>query len=282
MKVESMNHTKVKKCLFPAAGYGTRFLPATKAIPKEMLPVLTKPLLQYGVEEAISAGIDTMAIVTGRGKRAIEDHFDISYELEHQIKGTSKEHYLREIRSVIEKCTFSYTRQIEMKGLGHAILTGETLIGDEPFAVILADDLCDNGNGKSVLNQMVALFEEYKCSIVAVEEVPLKETNKYGVIAGEEIAEGIVRVSDMVEKPNPEDAPSNLAIIGRYILTPDIFDIIREVKPGKGGEIQITDALLEQAKQGRVIAYKFQGQRFDCGSVDGFVKATNHFYAQVN
>ncbi|MBD3824230.1 MAG: UTP--glucose-1-phosphate uridylyltransferase, partial [Epsilonproteobacteria bacterium] len=201
MKVESMNHTKVKKCLFPAAGYGTRFLPATKAIPKEMLPVLTKPLLQYGVEEAISAGIDTMAIVTGRGKRAIEDHFDISYELEHQIKGTSKEHYLREIRSVIERCTFSYTRQIEMKGLGHAILTGETLIGDEPFAVILADDLCDNGNGKSVLNQMVALFEEYKCSIVAVEEVPLKETNKYGVIAGEEIAEGIVRVSDMVEKP---------------------------------------------------------------------------------
>lgn len=277
-----MNHDKVRKCLFPAAGYGTRFLPATKAIPKEMLPVLTKPLLQYGVEEAISAGLDTMAIVTGRGKRAIEDHFDISYELEHQIKGTSKEHYLTEIRSVIERCTFSYTRQIEMKGLGHAILTGETLIGDEPFAVILADDLCDNGNGKSVLNQMVALFEEYKCSIVAVEEVPLKETNKYGVIAGEEIAEGIVRVCDMVEKPNPEDAPSNLAIIGRYILTPDIFDIIREVKPGKGGEIQITDALLEQAKEGRVIAYRFQGQRFDCGSVDGFVKATNHFYSQVN
>ncbi|PLY11627.1 MAG: UTP--glucose-1-phosphate uridylyltransferase [Sulfurimonas sp.] len=269
--------TKVKKCLFPAAGYGTRFLPATKAIPKEMLPVLTKPLLQYGVEEAISADIDTIAIVTGRGKRAIEDHFDISYELEHQIKGTSKEHYLTEIKDVIEKCTFSYTRQMEMKGLGHAILTGETLIGDEPFAVILADDLCDN-NGESVICQMTKLFEEYKCSIVAVEEIPPQDSNKYGVIAGEAEENGVIRVSDMVEKPDPKDAPSNLAIIGRYILTPDIFDILRETKPGKGGEIQITDALLAQAKEGRVIAYKFKGKRFDCGSVDGFVEATNYFY----
>ena len=273
-----MNKDKVKKCLFPAAGYGTRFLPATKAIPKEMLPVLTKPLLQYGVEEAISAGLDTMAIVTGRGKRAIEDHFDISYELEHQIKGTSKEHYLTEIRSVINKCTFSYTRQVEMKGLGHAILSGETLIGDEPFAVILADDLCDNNDGDQVLAQMVKLYDEYKCSIVAVEEVPKEETQKYGVIAGEYIEDNILRVNDMVEKPDPKDAPSNLAIIGRYILTPDIFDIIRETKPGKGGEIQITDALLTQAKQGKVIAYKFRGNRFDCGSVDGFVEATNYFY----
>ncbi|MCX6076371.1 MAG: UTP--glucose-1-phosphate uridylyltransferase GalU [Campylobacterales bacterium] len=268
----------IKKCLFPAAGYGTRFLPATKAIPKEMLPVLTKPLLQYGVEEAISAGLDTMAIVTGRGKRAIEDHFDISYELEHQIKGTSKEHYLTEIRKVITSCTFSYTRQIEMKGLGHAILCGETLIGNEPFAVILADDLCDNEGGDSVLAQMAELYEKYKCSIVAVEEIPMQDSNKYGVIAGEEIEKGIVRVTDMVEKPEPADAPSNLAIIGRYILTPDIFDIIRETKPGKGGEIQITDALLAQAKKGKVIAYKFNGKRFDCGSVDGFVEATNYFY----
>ena len=274
--------TKIKKCLFPAAGYGTRFLPATKAIPKEMLPVLTKPLLQYGVEEAISAGLDTMAIVTGRGKRAIEDHFDISYELEHQIKGTSKEHYLTEIRDVITKCTFSYTRQIEMKGLGHAILSGETLIGNEPFAVILADDLCDNEVGESVLSQMVQLYEKYKCSIVAVEEIPLKDTNKYGVIAGEVVEEGVIKVANMVEKPNPEDAPSNLAIIGRYILVPDIFDILRETQPGKGGEIQITDALLEQAKQGKVIAYKFKGKRFDCGSVDGFVEATNYFYKKEN
>ena len=267
----------IKKCLFPAAGYGTRFLPATKATPKEMLPVLTKPLIQYGVEEALAAGMDTMAVVTGRGKRAIEDHFDISYELEHQIKGTSKEHYLTEIRSVITKCTFSYTRQIEMKGLGHAILCGETLIGDQPFAVLLADDLCDAPT-KGVLAQMVDLYKKYHCSIVAIEEVPKEETNKYGVIAGNEIEPGIFMVKDMVEKPEPEVAPSNLAIIGRYILTPDIFNIIRETKPGKGGEIQITDALLTQAKKGMVLAFKFEGQRFDCGSIDGFVKATNYFY----
>ena len=270
-------NTPIKKCLFPAAGYGTRFLPATKATPKEMLPVLTKPLIQYGVEEAIAAGMDTMAIVTGRGKRAIEDHFDISYELENQIKGTSKEHYLTEIRAVITKCTFSYTRQIEMKGLGHAILCGETLIGDQPFAVVLADDLCDSAS-KGVLSQMVELYKKYHCSIVAIEEIPKEDTNKYGVIAGNEIEPRIFMVKDMVEKPEPEVAPSNLAIIGRYILTPDIFDIIRETKPGKGGEIQITDALLAQAKKGMVLAFKFEGQRFDCGSIDGFVKATNYFY----
>ena len=273
----SNKNTPIKKCLFPAAGYGTRFLPATKATPKEMLPVLTKPLIQYGVEEALAAGMDTMAIVTGRGKRAIEDHFDISYELENQIKGTSKEHYLTEIRSVITKCTFSYTRQIEMKGLGHAILCGETLIGDQPFAVVLADDLCDSAS-KGVLSQMVELYKKYHCSIVAIEEIPKEDTNKYGVIAGNEIEPGIFMVKDMVEKPEPDVAPSNLAIIGRYILTPDIFDIIRETKPGKGGEIQITDALLAQAKKGMVLAFKFEGQRFDCGSIDGFVKATNYFY----
>jgi UTP--glucose-1-phosphate uridylyltransferase len=273
----SNKHTPIKKCLFPAAGYGTRFLPATKATPKEMLPVLTKPLIQYGVEEALAAGMDTMAVVTGRGKRAIEDHFDISYELEHQIKGTSKEHDLTEIRSVSTKCTFSYTRQIEMKGLGHAILCGETLIGDQPFAVLLADDLCD-APSKGVLAQMVELYKKYGCSIVAIEEIPKEDTNKYGVIAGNEIEPGIYMVKDMVEKPEPEVAPSNLAIIGRYILTPDIFNIIRETKPGKGGEIQITDALLTQAKNGMVLAFKFEGHRFDCGSIDGFVKATNYFY----
>jgi len=272
----------IKKCLFPAAGYGTRFLPATKATPKEMLPILTKPLIQYGVEEAVLAGINTMAIVSGRGKRAIEDHFDISYELEHQIKGGSKESLLSEIRSLITKCTFSYTRQVEMKGLGHAILTGETLIGNESFAVVLADDLCHNQD-ESVLEQMVAIYEQYQCSVVAIEEVPMDKTDKYGVIAGKLVdgTDDIYRVSDMVEKPDPKDAPSNLAIIGRYILTPDIFDILRETKPGKGGEIQITDALMEQAKEGRVIAYKFKGKRFDCGSVDGFVEATNWFYNKV-
>ncbi len=271
---------KIRKCLFPAAGYGTRFLPATKATPKEMLPVLTKPLIQYGVEEALSAGIDTMAIVTGRGKRAIEDHFDRSYELEHQIDGTSKETLMDEIRTIIKTCTFSYTRQIEMKGLGHAILTGETLIGQEPFAVILADDLCDNEHD-GVLAQMIELYEKHHCSIVAIEEVPNEDTHKYGVIAGEEIEAGLYRVSDMVEKPDPKDAPTNMAIIGRYILTPDIFEILKMTRPGKGGEIQITDALLEQAKQGNVLAYKFQGQRFDCGSVDGFVSATNYFYNKL-
>ena len=268
----------IKKCLFPAAGYGTRFLPATKAMPKEMLPVLTRPLIEYGVEEAVEAGMSTMAIVTGRGKRAIEDHFDISYELENQIKGTSKEPLLNSIRSLITQCTFSYTRQIEMKGLGHAILTGETLIGNEPFAVVLADDLCDGNGDGGVLSQMVKLYDKYQCCIVAIEEVPKEETNKYGVIAGNEIDDGVYMVNDMVEKPDPKDAPSNLAIIGRYILTPDIFDSIRKTKPGKGGEIQITDALLTQAKKGMVIAYKFKGERFDCGSVDGFVQATNYFY----
>ena len=268
----------IKKCLFPAAGYGTRFLPATKAMPKEMLPVLTRPLIEYGVEEAVQAGMETMAIVTGRGKRAIEDHFDISYELENQIKGTSKEPLLNSIRGLINQCTFSYTRQVEMKGLGHAILTGETLIGDEAFAVVLADDLCDGNGHGGVLSQMVELYEKYQCCIVAIEEVPKEDTNKYGVIAGNEIDKGVFMVTDMVEKPDPKDAPSNLAIIGRYILTPDIFDVIRETKAGKGGEIQITDALLTQAKKGMVIAYKFKGERFDCGSVDGFVEATNYFY----
>jgi UTP--glucose-1-phosphate uridylyltransferase len=272
----------LKKCLFPAAGYGTRFLPATKAIPKEMLPILTKPLLQYGVEEALEAGITTMAIVTGRGKRSIEDHFDISYELETQIQGTSKEHLLFGIRDLLERCTFSYTRQVQMKGLGHAILTGQTLIGDEPFAVILADDLCNNSDKKAVLTQMSEVFERYPdCCIVAIEEVPRNETYKYGVIAAQEIEENIFRVTDMVEKPDPEDAPSNLAIIGRYILIPEIFDVLKDTKPGKAGEIQITDALLELAKKGKVIAYKFDGKRFDCGSVDGYVAATNYFYNQI-
>ncbi len=269
----------IKKCLFPAAGYGTRFLPATKAIPKEMLPVLTKPLLQYGVEEAMEAGISTMAIVTGRGKRAIEDHFDRSYELEHQIAGTNKEELLQEIRSLVKNCTFSYTRQIEMKGLGHAILTGYTLIGDEPFAVILADDLCDNKNGKAVLTQMVELYEQHpQCCIVAVEEVPKEDTNKYGIVEIEEQSDSLLKITNMVEKPDIDKAPSNLAVIGRYILTPEIFTILKDTKPGKGGEIQITDALLELAKKEKVIACKFDGIRFDCGSLDGFVKATNYFY----
>ncbi len=269
----------IKKCLFPAAGYGTRFLPATKAMPKEMLPILTKPLIQYGVEEAKDAGCDIMAIVTGRGKRAIEDHFDISYELEYQIKGTSKEDLLNQIRELVNSCTFTYTRQKEMKGLGDAIYKGRALIGDSSaFAVILADDLCINPEGDNVLKQMVKVYERYRCSIVAIMEVDKRDTNRYGIISAKEIEKDIYRVTDMVEKPEISKAPSNLAIIGRYILTPDIFDIIKDTKPGKNGEVQITDALLKQAKEGRVVAYKFSGLRFDCGNVDGFVEATNYLY----
>ncbi len=272
----------LSKCLFPAAGYGTRFLPLTKAMPKEMLPIVSKPLIQYGVEEALSAGITTMAIVTGRGKRAIEDHFDISYELEHQIKGSDKESYLTEIRSLIQKCTFSYTRQIEMKGLGHAILSGETLIGKEAFAVILADDLCDNPCGETVLLQMKRVYERYRCSIVAIEEVATEHVHKYGIISGKEIDSNVFMIDNMIEKPKIDEAPSNLAVIGRYILTPDIFDILKTTPPGKNGEIQITDALLQQCKKGMVLAFKFQGKRYDCGSVDGFVEATNEFYKKYH
>ena len=269
----------IKKCLFPAAGYGTRFLPATKAMPKEVLPILDKPLIQYGVEEAVDAGMKNIAIITGRGKRAIEDHFDISYELEQQISGTAKENQLADIRRIIEDCTFSYTRQIEMCGLGHAILTGETLIGQEAFGVILADDLCV-GKDDGVMAQMLKIYEKYRCSVVAIEEVDPAEVHKYGVIDGRPLEDGIYVVNAMVEKPDQADAPSNLAVIGRYILTPDIFDILRRTPPGKNGELQITDALQTQAKENMVLAYRFQGQRFDCGSVDGFVDATNYFYKQ--
>ncbi len=267
-------------CLFPAAGYGTRFLPATKSMPKEMMPIVNKPLIEYGVEEAINAGMDGICIVTGRGKHSLMDHFDKNYELEHQISGTNKEELLEDVRELIDAAHFTYIRQREMKGLGHAILTGRELIGDEPFAVVLADDLCVNEE-QGVLSQMVALYKQFRCSIVAVEEVPDNETHKYGVIAGEMIKDDLYRVDNMVEKPEPGTAPSNLAIIGRYILTPDIFEIIEQTEPGKGGEIQITDALLKQAQSGCVLAYKFKGKRFDCGSVEGYIQATNYCYENV-
>ena len=270
----------IKKCLFPVAGYGTRFLPATKSMPKEMLPIVNKPLVQYGVEEAIEAGMTTCALVTGRGKRAIADHFDISYELEHQISGTSKEGYLDSIRDVLDKGVFTMVRQREMKGLGHAILTGHHLVGNEPFGVVLSDDLCLN-EGPGVLAQMAALYRQLRCSIVAIMQVPREETHKYGVIAGEALQDGLYRVEKMVEKPSAQEAPSNLAIIGRYILTPDIFDVIRATPPGANGEIQLTDALQSQAERGGVIAYQFQGRRFDCGNVPGFVEATDYVYRNL-
>ena len=282
----------INKCLFPAAGYGTRFLPATKAVPKEMLPILTKPLLQYGVEEALSAGITNMAIVTGRGKRSIEDHFDNAFELESQLSGTSKEYYLDDIKSVIEKSTFTYVRQHQMLGLGHAILTGEPLIGNEPFGVILADDLCTD----NLLSKMIEIYNKYQCSVIAIEEIPFSEIEKYGVISGDLVdgTNDTYRVTNMIEKPNAHDLidfvpdkvdlnniPTFKAIIGRYILTPDIFNILKNIKAKNGNEIQITDALLAQAKEGRVLAYNFHGKRFDCGSINGYLEATNHFAKEL-
>lgn len=272
----------IKKCLLPAAGYGTRFLPATKAVPKEMLPILTKPLLQYAVEEALAANISNMAIVTGKGKQAIENHFDNAYELENQIQGTRQAALLTEISDITKRATFTYVRQKQILGLGHAILTGEPLIGNQPFAVQLADDLCIN-DGDCVLAQMIKIYNKYQCSVVAIEEVDAAQTEKYGIIAGDlvDAEDALYQITDMVEKPKTKDSPSNLAIIGRYILTPDIFAIIRQTAPGKGGEIQLTDALLTQAKQGKVMAYKFKGRRFDCGSINGFVEATNYFAKQA-
>ena len=267
----------LNKCLLPVAGFGTRFLPATKTMPKEALPILNKPLVQYAVEEACAAGLTDVGLVTGRGKRAIEDHFDIHYELEDRIQGTGSEDALKDIRYLIDRCTFSYIRQRAMRGLGDAILTGEPLMGDAPFGVILADDLC-LGEDLSVMGQMASVFAETGATIVAIQEVPAEHTSNYGIVAGREVGNGLLQVEDMVEKPEPGQAPSNLAIIGRYILTPDIFDILRNTAEGINGELQLTDALRTQAKGGQVLAYRFKGRRFDCGTIEGYVEATNYFY----
>jgi len=274
---EKQRINMINKCLFPAAGYGTRFLPATKSMPKEILPILNKPLMQYGVEEAMDAGMKEVAIVTGRGKRALADYFDTNYELEHQIAGTTKEELLTDIRKVLNECRFSYTRQTEMRGLGDAILCGETLIGNEAFGVILADDLCV-GNSTSVMKQMADIYQKYRCSIIAISEVEESEVHKYGIIEGKQIDDNVFMVSSLVEKPDPAEAPSNLAVIGRYILTPEIFSILKRTPLGKNNELQLTDALQIQAQENMVLAYKFDGKRFDCGGIEGFVEATNYFY----
>ena len=269
----------VNKCLFPVAGYGTRFLPVTKTVPKEMLPILTKPLIQYGVEEAMSAGITTMVMVTNKYKQAIENHFKPHVDIEASIKDTAKESLLDEVNHASDQCDFTYIEQQQMLGLGHAIYTSMPLIGNEPFAVILPDDLCTN-DGDLVLTQMIKLYGQHPdCCIVAIEEVPMIEVDKYGVIDGELLngSNNVYRVNSMIEKPSPAEAPTNLAIIGRYILIPEIFDILENTSPDKNGEIQITDALMALAKQGKVIAYKFQGVRYDCGSIKGFIEATNAF-----
>ena len=270
-----------RKCLFPAAGYGTRFLPATKAMPKEMLPIVNRPLIEFGVDEANAGGMSEICIVTGRGKRPLEDYFDVNFELEHQIAGSSKESSLTQIRELNDACTFTFTRQRSMRGLGDAVLTGRSLVGDEAFGLILADDLCFNLDGDPVMKQMQDVASAFDCSVIAVMDVPQDQVSNYGIVVGDEIEADVLQVSSMVEKPRVEDAPSNLAVIGRYILSPDIFDFIESTEPGAGGEIQLTDALNALAQTGKLLAYRFQGHRFDCGSIDGYVAATNFYYDNV-
>jgi len=270
----------IRKCLFPAAGYGTRFLPATKAMPKEMLPILNKPLIQYGVEEALAAGMNRIAFVTGRGKRAIEDHFDVNYEVEDRVRGSPVEGSLREINYLIANCAFSYTRQKEIRGLGDAVLSGETLIGREAFGVVLADDLCIGGSPLPILSLMTRIYERENCHVLAIQRVPMSETGRYGIADVQSMGDGLYAVRGLVEKPEPAAAPSDFAIIGRYILKPRIFDALRTTAPGKGGEIQLTDALCTEIASERIIACELTGERFDCGNVDGFFAATKFFYAR--
>ncbi|OGW42947.1 MAG: UTP--glucose-1-phosphate uridylyltransferase [Nitrospirae bacterium RBG_16_43_11] len=262
----------VKKAIFPAAGLGTRFLPATKASPKEMLPLVDKPLIQYVVEEAIASGIEEIIIITGRGKRAIEDHFDISYELENVLKEKGNKKLLAEIKKISNMVDICYVRQKEALGLGHAILCAKNLVRDEPFAVLLGDDIIDSE--VPVLKQMLEIYNKYGASVIAVQEVDRSQVSSYGIIKAVPIADGVYKIYDMVEKPSIEDAPSNLAIIGRYILAPEIIGLLEKTEPGRGKEIQLTDALRELVKTMPVYGYKFQGKRYDAGDKLGFLQAT--------
>ncbi|ODV40940.1 UTP--glucose-1-phosphate uridylyltransferase [Cupriavidus sp. UYMMa02A] len=261
------------QAVFPVAGLGTRFLPATKASPKEMLPVVDKPLIQYAVEEAMAAGITEMIFVTGRSKRAIEDHFDKAFELEVELEAKNKQALLDVVRSIKPaNVECYYVRQPEALGLGHAVLCAAKLVGEAPFAVMLADDLIDGT--PPVMKQMVDLYNHYNCSVLGVEEIAPEQSRSYGVVDGREWDEGVIKMSGIVEKPAPEDAPSNLGVVGRYILTPRIFDHLRELKPGAGGEFQLTDAIQSMLGQEQVLAYRYQGTRYDCGSKLGYLKAT--------
>lgn len=267
---------KIKKAVFPVAGLGTRFIPATKAMAKEMLPVVDKPLIQYAVEEAFEAGIEHIIFVTGRGKKALEDHFDRSFEIEHALKEKGKNDLLKQIQELVPKTgTIIYTRQNQPLGLGHAIWCARDIVGDEPFAVLLADDLIQTD--KPVLSEMVKKFDRLRASIAAIMEVEKDQTDKYGILDAQQVEEDIVRIDDMVEKPKPEKAPSNLAIIGRYILTPKIFKYLGEKKKGAGGEIQLTDAMKSLLKEQPIYGYKFKGKRFDCGDKAGFQMANLAF-----
>jgi UTP--glucose-1-phosphate uridylyltransferase len=266
---------EITKAVFPAAGLGTRFLPATKASPKEMLPLVDKPLIQYVVEEAVASGIEEVVVITGRGKRAIEDHFDVAFELEEDLKAKGKHKLLSEMQRIANLVTFCYIRQKKALGLGHAVLTAKRVIGEEPFAVLLGDDIIDSE--VPALKQMMALYKRYPATILAIQKVPKAQTRNYGIIDAKRIEDGVYLVKDLVEKPSPDQAPSNLAIIGRYILTPEIFTALEQTKPGKGGEIQLTDGLrLLMAKQ-PIYAYEFEGKRHDAGDKLGFLKATVEF-----
>lgn len=266
---------RVRKAVFPAAGLGTRFLPATKASPKEMLPLVDKPLIQYGVEEAVASGIESIVIVTGRGKAAIEDHFDVSFELEKLLEERGKQAELKAMRAISEMARVSYVRQQEALGLGHAVLQARDLVGNEPFAVILSDDIIDSEI--PALRQLLDVYEKYDAPVVAVFEVAGEAISRFGVIDGEEIEDGIYKIKDMVEKPAFADAPSDLAIIGRYVLTPDIFSEIEKTNPGAVGEIQITDAMRALMKQRPFYAVRFKGKRYDAGDKLGFLIATVEF-----
>ncbi|MGP6151500.1 UTP--glucose-1-phosphate uridylyltransferase GalU [Priestia flexa] len=269
----------VRKAIIPAAGLGTRFLPATKAQPKEMLPIVDKPTIQYIIEEAVASGIEDILIISGRGKRAIEDHFDKSYELEETLAAKEKWDMLKEIQEISSLANIHYIRQKEPKGLGHAINCARSFIGNEPFAVLLGDDIVQSD--KPCLKQLMDVYEEHQCTVVGVQEVPRQETNKYGIIGIEEsIQDDVFEVNTLVEKPNPADAPSTYAIMGRYILTPEIFDILSQEKIGAGGEVQLTDAILQLNESQRVLAHYFQGNRYDVGDKFGFIKATVDFGLQ--
>ncbi len=272
-----MTKTKIRKAVFPVAGMGTRFLPATKASPKEMLPIVDKPLIQYAVEEAVEeaveAGVTDMIFVTGRSKRAIEDHFDKAYELENELERKNKTEMLAFVRNLLPRnINCIYIRQPEALGLGHAVLCAKPAIGDEPFAVLLADDLLD---GKpAVLKQMADTYDYYRCSVLGVQDVPRAETKSYGIVDARPVAERLERIAAIVEKPQPEAAPSTLAVVGRYILTPRIFHHLETIRPGAGGEIQLTDGIAALLAEEQVLAYRYDGVRYDCGSKLGYLQAT--------
>jgi UTP--glucose-1-phosphate uridylyltransferase len=266
--------TKVRKAVFPVAGLGTRFLPATKASPKEMLPIVDKPLIQYAAEEVEDAGLDQLVFITGRNKRSIEDHFDKAYELEMELESARKHKLLEIVQHILpSQVSCIYLRQAEALGLGHAVLCAKPVVGNEPFVVVLADDLirCET---QGVVEQMTVQYEKYGCSILCVEEVPRTETNKYGIVATTPGPDGELRVTSIIEKPAPADAPSNLAVVGRYLLTPHIFDKLEETQAGAGGEIQLTDGIAALLHDEPVIAYPFKGKRYDCGSKLGYLEAT--------